>query len=62
MKAYVFKLNGRTIPLEYVKECIEFESDWGDLFERGSIECEGCTDDNSYDTITVEEIEVLNYV
>lgn len=43
MKAYVFKLNGRTIPLEDVKNCLVVESDWWLLFEQGSIECENCS-------------------
>ena len=58
MKAYVFKMNGYPITLDEVKNCLQNEVDWCDLFTLGELECEDCSSDCSYDTITVEEIEV----
>ena len=58
MKAYIFKMNGHVIDLDDVKNCLQYESDWCDLFSQGSLECEDCSSDASNDIITVEEIEV----
>jgi len=58
MKACVFKMNGNVIDLNDVKNCLQYESDWCDLFTLGQLECEDCSSDNSNDIITVEEIEI----
>ena len=58
MKAYVFKMNGFPISLDELKNCLQYEQDYCDLFTLGKIECEDCSSDNSNDIISVEEIEL----
>jgi len=58
MKAYIFKMNDRIIDIVELKNCLQFEGDYCDLFVLGKIECDDCSSDNSVDLITIEEIEV----
>jgi hypothetical protein len=58
MKAYVFKMNDRIIDIAELKNCLQYEGDYCDLFVLGKIECDDCSSDNSVDLITIEEIEV----
>ena len=58
MKAYVFKMNDRIIDISELKNCLQYEGDYCDLFVLGKIECDDCSSDNSVDLITIEEIEV----
>jgi len=57
MKAYVFKLNGTVITLDELKNILDYEVDWCDLFVLGTLDYDDASGENTSDIISVEEIE-----
>ena len=57
MKVYIFKLNGNTITLDELKDILQYEVDWCDLFALGKIDYDDVSGENTSDIISVEELE-----
>ena len=57
MKTYIFKLNDNSITLEELKNILQYEVDWCDLFTLGQINYDDVSGENTSDIISVEELE-----